>query len=105
MIPLTFLVPNGRKPTDKFVHTRYTFLTNVVLHILQNELRNKCWYYNITNRQISVNSALKECSMSAYRHTVVVLPLHHVFGSHDLSLLCLSGIDLQMYMVVRLLAA
>ena len=42
--------------------------------------------------------------MNAYRHTVVVLPLQHVFGSPDLSLLCLSRIDLQMYTVVRLLA-
>ena len=40
--------------------------------------------------------------MNAYRHTVVVLSFHYVFGSPDLSPLCLS--DLQMYTVIRLLA-
>ena len=38
-----------------------------------------------------------ESSMNAYRYTIVVLPLHHVFGSLDLSQWCLSGFDLPIW--------
>ena len=38
-----------------------------------------------------------ESSMNAYRYTIVVLPLHHVFGSPDLSPWCLSGFDLPIW--------
>ena len=38
-----------------------------------------------------------ESSMEAYRHTIVVLLLHYVFGSPDLSPWCLSGFDLPIW--------